>query len=142
MAESVDLLLAIGDEVGILQARHNIACTLRQMGRLSDAHRQMGQQIPAMVKFADPEMLMVLAEDYAALLAQLGAHEAATRLLGAADATRERNGTPRDGAQEREVNEPFEEVRTAMGDERWNREYEAGRNTPVEDALAASQAAQ
>jgi predicted ATPase/class 3 adenylate cyclase len=137
MHTSVPLLLQLGDELGVLQARHNMACTLRQMGRLEDAYQQMRQQISDVVKFGDAEMVMVLAEDYAALLAERGDHRPATHLLGAVDAMRQRSGTPRDPAQEREVNEPFHAARAALGDSTWEREYQVGATLAVDDALAA-----
>ena len=138
--ENIPLLLELGDELGVLLARHNMACTLRQMGRLGDAYHQMRQQISDVLRFGDAELLMVLAEDYAALLAELGDHRHATQLLGAVDAMRQRSGTLRDPAQEREVSEPFDAARAALGDGGWRREYEAGANVAVEDALAKAAA--
>jgi hypothetical protein len=135
MDTTVELLLTLGDDLGVLQARHNMACTLRQMGRLEDAYQEMHQQIPDALKFGDAEMLMVLAEDYAALLAQLGSQRHAIRLLGAVDAMRERSGALRDSAQEQEVSEPFRAARASLGDQAWMREYEAGTKRAVEVAL-------
>jgi hypothetical protein len=111
------------------------------MGRLEDAHEQMRQQIPDALRFGDAEMLMVLAEDYAALLAQIGSHRRATRLLGAVDAMRERSGVHRDPAQEQEVSEPFGAARAALGDQAWKGEYGAGSKHTVEEALVEAHAA-
>jgi hypothetical protein len=80
-------------------------------------------------------MLMILAEDFGAILAELGDYESAVRLLGAADAMRERSSHPRAPAQQVEIEEPFAKARAALDAQAWEREYERGRTTTVEDAL-------
>jgi predicted ATPase/class 3 adenylate cyclase len=133
---AVDINDALGDELDALGGRHNLACTLREMGRLDEARRQMHNQIPQFLRLAPPEILIVLAEDYGAVLAEMGTHQAAIRLLGAADAMRERNGTPRNPIQDAEIERPFAGARAALASQTWDREYELGRNMTVEQALA------
>jgi predicted ATPase len=132
-------VIALAEELGspdfVLTARHNVACTLRGMGRLEDSKAQMRALIPQALDLGEPELLMVLAEDYAAGLADLGEHEAAVRLLGAADATRDRLATPRSGVQQVEVEEPMHKTRV-LPRHRWNEIYVAGRNTDIAEALA------
>jgi len=125
-----------GDERRALRLRHNIACTLRELGRVDEAERQMRYQMPQHLQVADPTGLIVIAEDYGAVLAELGRHTDAARLLGLADATRERNGTPRPPSQENEIREPFTRARAALAPDIWEREYQLGRNMTVDDALA------
>jgi predicted ATPase/class 3 adenylate cyclase len=125
-----------GDERRALRLRHNIACTLRELGRVDEAERQMRYQMPQHLQVADPTGLIVIAEDYGAVLAELGRHTDAARLLGLADATRERNGTPRPPSQENEIREPFTRARAALAPDIWEREYRLGRNMTVDDALA------
>ena len=78
---------------------------------------------------------MVLAEDYGAVLADLGRSEHAARLLGAADAMRERHAHPRNPGQVAEIEEPFAKARTALGEESWRREYQRGHEMAIEEAL-------
>jgi predicted ATPase/class 3 adenylate cyclase len=132
---AVEINVELGDEMDALGGRHNMACTLREMGRLEEAHRQMHAQIPDIVRLAPPEQLIVLAEDYGAVLAEVGEHDHAVRLLGAADAMRERNGAPRSPTQDAEIARPFAGAREAMPPQRWRREYAAGQNMTVEKAL-------
>jgi predicted ATPase/class 3 adenylate cyclase len=124
-----------GNARGVLNQRHNMACTLREMGRLHEAHRQMGELIPEVLRLADPNLLVVVAEDYAAVLAELGHHIAATRLLASVDAMRERSGSPRLPSQQRLIAEPFAESRAALDAQTWAKEYRLGRDTTVEEAL-------
>jgi len=131
----------MGDDAGALGSRHNLACTLRLLGRLEEAHEEMRKLIPQVVKVGQFDTRTSLAEDYGALLAELGHHAAAVRLIGAADARRDHSGTHRNSGQEAEVARPFAQLRNALSTETWDREYQRGRAMTVEDALTTAYAA-
>jgi hypothetical protein len=95
----------------------------------------MHDLIPDTLKFNVAGNLMAFAEDYAAVLAELGDHSRAVRLLGAADAMHERLGTPRNPGQQGNIDEPIAKTRIALTDQHWNDEYQAGRDATVEDVL-------
>jgi predicted ATPase/class 3 adenylate cyclase len=128
-----------GDERGVLNTSHTISRTLKRMGRLRDAEREMREQIPRMVHLADPALLSELIDDYATLLAELDRPDSAARLLGAADAMRARNDFPRDPIHEVEIQEPMARAQT-RNPVSWRREYESGRAMTVEDALTHAHA--
>jgi predicted ATPase/class 3 adenylate cyclase len=130
-----------GDDIDVLRARHNIACTLRLLGRLDDAREQILELVPPMVQLGQPDGRTSLAEDFAALLVDLGDHVRAVRLIGASDANRERNGTRRSPTQEAEVHAPFAEARAALPPDVWDHEYQLGYSMTVEDALTEAYAA-
>jgi hypothetical protein len=109
------------------------------LGQPEEACRQMTKQLPQIVQLADPSSLIPVAEDYAAVLADLGEHELTVRLLGATDAMRERNGITRDPL-DTDNDEAFARARAAMPTDAWDREYQRGSHTSVEDALAEAQA--
>jgi tetratricopeptide (TPR) repeat protein len=138
---ALDSLQEQGNERVALYVRHNMACTLREMGRVDDAQQQMRDQIPQHLRVADRLMLVVVAEDYGAVLAELGNHPGAARLLGAADAMRQRIGNPRAATQENEIREAFAKARAALDADTWENHYQAGHNTTVEDALNEAHAA-
>jgi len=127
-----------GDDYGLLGARYNMACTLRLMGRLEEARLVMGEVIPQMVRVGQPYLRTSLAEDYAALLVDLGKNQAAARLIGAADARRDQDGTRRDRTQEAQVARAFADARATLPPDTWDREYQLGRAMTVEDALSAA----
>jgi hypothetical protein len=79
---------------------------------------------------------MHLAEDYAAILAELGDHSSAVRLLAAADLIHERSGIPRSRAQQAEIAGPLAKAHAAMPGQEWDTAYQQGRNTPLEDLLS------
>jgi hypothetical protein len=130
------LLLAgsLGKALEVLGIQHNMACTLRLMGRVEQAEHQMRPLIPAFLAESDPN-LMFDAEDYAAVLAELGDNERAVLLLGAADAIRERRGTPRDHRQEAEIPDAIAKARDGLSRADLNGAHQAGREVSVEDAL-------
>ncbi len=136
LADAIRISERLGDEVSVVRYRHSRACDLREMGRPDDAHAEMSALIPTLLRLADPEWLVLLAEDYAAVLAELGDHGRAARLLGAAEERRERTRTPRSAPQEDEIEEPLDKARAALPAATWEREYLVGRATTVEDALA------
>jgi predicted ATPase len=134
--EAVAIARAVGARAYILPSQHNMACTLRLMGRVEEAKEQMRSLIPQVLALNEPGLLVAAAEDYAAILADHGDHRRAIRLLGAADTLRSRIGLPRRVTQEAEIAEPIAKTRTALTAQEWTDTYQAGRNTTVEDAFA------
>ena len=132
---ALDIVLELGEEHSILICRHILACTLRESGRAREAHVLMLDLIPAALRFPSPDSLMVLAEDYGAILAEVGRSGHAARLLGAADAMRERHVHPRSPSQVVEIEVPFANARADLGEENWRREHQRGREMAIEDAL-------
>ncbi|HSS68489.1 MAG TPA: hypothetical protein VLK34_08050, partial [Nocardioidaceae bacterium] len=80
--------------------------------------------------------MMFVAEDYAAILAELGHSRSAARLLGAADALHERSGIPRLAHQEAEIAGAIAKARAMVSATDWKQAYESGRDTPVYDVIA------
>lgn len=137
--------LAIAQQLGApnwaLLDRQNVACTLRQLGRVEDAHELMRQVIPDALKLLLPYHLMTVAEDYAAVLAELGRYRLAARLLGASDAMYERTSETRDPRQQTEIADALAKARRAMSPQEWNDAYDAGRSASIDDALMEAHAA-
>ena len=101
----------------------------------------MREVIPHLLQIPNPESLVIAAEDCGAILADLGDLRQAVRLLGSAEAMRERIGAPREPVQQAEIAEPFGRARSAVTAEEWEQEYRHGCSMLVEDALADAFAA-
>jgi predicted ATPase/class 3 adenylate cyclase len=130
-----------GNEFYVSDTLYTMACILRRMGRPEDANKQMRDVIPDLLRLSYPDVLMTTAEDYGAILADLGELHHALRLLGSAEAMRERIGAPREPVQQADIEESFAKVRATMPANDWEREYQRGRNMLVEDALTEALAA-
>ena len=133
--EALGILRRLGDRPVALLLEQNQARVLKHTGRTEQAQRQMRDLIPHSLQFNEPLTLVALAEDYAAVLCELGEYPTALRLLGAADAFRARRGTPRPSAQQANLAEPIAKAHTALTDQEWETAYQAGCNTTVENVL-------
>ena len=132
--ETAELFRQAGDENMWVFARHNAACSLRELGRPEEAQREMVALFPRMVASRMPEALCVFAEDYSSVLSDLGRFEETALLIGAARAMRQRIGVPIDAPQERELEEPTDRARAALGG-RWDEVLGRGQAMTVEEAM-------
>jgi tetratricopeptide (TPR) repeat protein len=140
-AEALAIAREFEDPFAVLFQQHNMACTLRVTGRVEEANEQLHELIPLILQIDDAAFLMILAEDYAAVHAELGTYTTAAYLLGAADAMHERLGILRDPMQEEEIAESIARAKSRLSTAEWDDAYEAGRSTPVEEALTQARAA-
>jgi hypothetical protein len=122
----------------VLLTRHNTACTLQQLGRAEEAQRTMDESIPAILRLDNANLSMALAEDYAAVLTDIGDLHSAGRLLGAADAMRARLTARRDRRQDLGVTRTVAKARDALGQAEWEAAYQAGTTLTVEEALSVA----
>jgi predicted ATPase len=137
LGESQPISQELGDEAQVLICRHNIACALREMGRVDEARHIMESLIADTLKQRSPIMTIVLAEDYAAVLAE-AAHPARTaRLMGAAESARERIRVPRPAYQEAELRDAIVQAKSAISSTDWAREYARGRSETIEAVLGS-----
>lgn len=133
--EAITLAHDLEDPDAVLLFEHDAACILRETGRPADAQEAMRKSIPKVLQSGDTPLLVYLGEDYAAVLADLGDHETAVRLIGATDALRERLKSARTPSQQSQLSDTIAKTRAALNDNHWNEQYQGGRNTPLEDAL-------
>jgi len=131
-------VLRLADELGnpelAILARHNVAESLRLLGRLEEAKAQMTALIPDELRLNEPTSLTDLAEAYAAILTELGDHSRAVKLLGAADRMRQCLGTPRTQWHE-EVEVIRGKTRGALSERAWTDAYRSGTAAALEEVL-------
>jgi len=133
--EAVSVANHIGNPTTSLLAQHNMACDLLRLGRVQDAHQLMRSLVPQHLKLDLGPFLVAIAEDYAAVLVEVGLGHQAVHLIGAADAKREREDHHRDQTQQTEVADTLARARAALSTQEWDTSYEAGRGTAIRDAL-------
>jgi predicted ATPase/class 3 adenylate cyclase len=134
--DAIARYVELGDEYGAMRLRHSHACYLRLIDRADEARSEMEELIPYVLRLADASALLVLTEDYGAVLAELGQYQTAAMLLGAADMARERKGAPREPPQQAQIEPPYAAARSALAT-RWVQFYERGRRMSIEDALSS-----
>jgi tetratricopeptide (TPR) repeat protein len=114
---------------------HSIALVLRRLGRLNEAHELMSTNLREWMHAESNLNLASDAEDYSALLGDVGFVTWIPVLLGAADAVHEHSGWARDGRQTSQVTSAIAAARATMNSEEWAAAYRRGRNMTVRDAL-------
>jgi hypothetical protein len=132
--EATALAVAAGDELIANGSQYQIACALRHLGRPEDANREFQAIGQMLLAERDPLGDAELAEDYAAVLIELGRWEEAGLLMGAAEAARERLNVPREAAQQQDLDGALEAARLELGP-RWDSLLDEGRALPVEELL-------
>jgi predicted ATPase len=140
-AAALSIVLDLGKEWSALRIRVAMAGILRRLNRPRDAHEQLTEHIPRVLRFADAGMLIYVAETYGMMLAELGDYEHAVRLLGAADAGRDRVGMQRVEYERRELAECFGKVRANLAERLWDQMYDAGQKLTVRDVLGEAHSA-
>jgi predicted ATPase/class 3 adenylate cyclase len=135
--EAVLLAMEAGDRTSEINCRHNSACTLRMLGQVVEAEAMMRNVIPASLAVHEEFRLVSLAEDYAAILAELGDDRHAAQLLGVADAWHRVENTPRSAIQEREILGAIDAARARLSVEIWDGAHHEGEGTTIDDALLA-----
>ena len=113
----------------------HVATVLRLLGRLDEAAALMRDVIAQLLDANAPGALSGTAEEYALLLADLGHHVAAAKLLGAAHAADERQGTASSAEQAAEVADVTAKARNSLPNAQWQAAYQAGRDVPIDAAL-------
>jgi hypothetical protein len=111
---------------------------LRALGRSSEAHAAMLEHLPDIVKFAEPGKQIIAAEDFAVLLAEKGDVVTAARLIGSADALRERLNYARFRTYDAQIGRPMAAARRTLAAGEWDRAYRQGRQTPLAQALTGA----
>jgi hypothetical protein len=124
-----------GNPYTTLTDEHNVACTLRMLGRLQEAYAMQRPLILTALAMNVTGNLMACAEDFAAMLAEVGDARRAAMLLGAADARHEEVGHPRLAQQESEIAPEIDKARAALEPAACDEAYAAGQATPIREAL-------
>jgi predicted ATPase/class 3 adenylate cyclase len=136
--EAVEVARQMGDLVAVSDSQQNLSCTLRMLGRPEEAERMMRQVIPVALAHQDAQNAATLAEDYAAILADLGHDVLAARLIGAAEGWHQESGLPASNTQLDEIAGAIGRARARLAQAEWDHHYRAGHDAWVEDELAAA----
>lgn len=132
--EAADDARRYGFEVLESTARHNMACSLRELGDAEQAEELMRAGIPVVFAARSVSDAMYLIEDYALVLIDLQRFEDAALLLGSAAALRERLKIAVKPHETAERQEPHARAQEALS-ERWTALHAEGGRLPLEEAF-------
>jgi len=128
----------LADEIGhvkfALNARGNMACSLRELGRPEEALRQFQAIGAEVLSVGDPRNTVSVAEDVACVLIALERLREAGHLLGAVEALRRRTGLTRPQVQEREI-APVLELAQQTSPDAWAAYLAEGRALELESTF-------
>ena len=123
-----------GNQMAIGMGHHTVAQVARLQGRHADAVAHYGAALKMGREFGDTAALTEPLQGIAAVAVAAGDIERGVRLLGANEAIRERlgGGPPPEWIH---LGDPFTPAREALGDEAYEKAWQAGRALSVEDAV-------
>jgi predicted ATPase/class 3 adenylate cyclase len=133
--EALEIAKRTGNPFAAMTDQHNVACTLRMLGRVDEAYAMMRPLVPASLAINVTSNVMSTAEDFGAILAELGDSTRAAFLLGAADARHEEVGQGRLPQQDLEIAEAFDKARATVSAAEWDEAYGRGYRTPIREAV-------
>jgi len=131
--------LALQRELG-LKGRTGTLISLgdlaRQTGDLNAARALLSESISLCRELGGQRSLAFALEGFAHLAQAEGRNERAVRHFGAADALREKLGTPRGSTDSVETDRALADLRAALGEDVFTRDWEAGRAMDADEAAA------
>ena len=139
--EALEVARELGTPTSVVMDNQNIACTLRLLGRADEANDVVRGIVSDAIRINMQANLVYLAEDYGAILAEVGHSRLAGSLLGAADATRERAHLARPPLQWAEIEAAMAQARAALSAEDWDEAYAVGKATSIDIVIARAYAA-
>ncbi len=137
-SENLAIRQKLGDRRGEGLARHNLVSPCVALGDYASARENLIEVFPAALELEDVYLAALALENTSELATRFGATAHAARLRGAAAELREQVGITLSARAVEERDEILDRLRAALGDERFDREWETGRRFGLEES--ASQA--
>ena len=137
LKEAVAINTALGDSWGLTAALINLGDVHRAEGDLAAARSCFAESLRLAVSIEDKESIAFALEGAAGVAAASHDGDRAARLWGAADALREAIGTPRPpGTGAEDVAADLARTRVELGEEAFDRAWQAGRGAALEQSMA------
>jgi predicted ATPase/class 3 adenylate cyclase len=137
-AESLEIQQEIGDQRGRAWSLHWLGAIARDQG---DVERAAALERKGMILFRDQRNqagIIGSLRGLAEIAAARGDSKRAARLFGAAEALRERSGTPLQPSERADYDSALAAIRTALGEEAFAAAWAEGRAMSLEEAVRAA----
>jgi predicted ATPase len=135
LEEALALAERRGDPMATAAGHHSVAQVARLDGRLDEAAAHYRQALGYAQELGDAASMSEPLQGLAAVAIATGDTDRGVRLLGANDAIRERlgGGPPPEWLR---LGDPLTDARRSLGDEAYQRAWDAGRELRVDEAVA------
>ena len=127
--------MARGDQWGVAVTNANVTMALLRTEGPDQARRHLGEFAADAVSLGDQELSITIVELFACVLSELGAAAVVGRLMGAADAQRERLGMPRPSLDTVRLDESLPKAMELLPPGEWEGAYAAGQGLTVDEAV-------
>lgn len=134
--EALDLARRIDDTFGIAVNLYNLGNCVVELGDVAGAILRYNEALALTGQLGERHLASRVLDRLGIALHLAGNARAAARLIGAADCLREAIGDTLFADEAANLNQRFQEVRTALGDDAYAAFYESGRSLPFEQAAA------
>ena len=135
LEEALQLAVDKGNMVDEVDTGHSLAKIVHHEGHLVDAERLMRAALRQAVSICDEFDLTASADDYSALLADLGRNADAARLFAATNVWYADHDVTRSRQDEVDTFPALDAARAALPREEWQAAYDEGAATPLREAL-------
>jgi tetratricopeptide (TPR) repeat protein len=138
LQEMLTLSNELGNRMGNLWTRVHIGHVAVRAGDLAEAHTVLAETTRSFQQDGNTIGVVFAVEGAAGLAAAVGKPERAARLLGWADAHRERISNPRPFMEQAHMDQVMAACLARLGEVAFSDEYEAGKQMTLNDAVAFS----
>jgi class 3 adenylate cyclase/tetratricopeptide (TPR) repeat protein len=140
LEEAVALQREVGDKHNLATGLNNLGNVMRTRGQFGQAGRLYAESLVLNRELGDNWQLAYLFEDIGVLAAMRESYSAAFRLLGAADALRDRLHAPLSDVERAKLEGLLSGPRAAAGDDAFAEALAAGRGLEADDAVSLAYA--
>jgi predicted ATPase/DNA-binding SARP family transcriptional activator len=135
--QCLEIARQIGDQTQAAVSHLNTAAALQELGRLTQAREMLEELFVTYDQQLATDQTIAAAESYACILSDLGLHRSAARLMGAADAMRDRLAVPRPARFRDELRVVMTRGRKELSRNGWEATYAEGRAQDLQEAIRA-----
>jgi tetratricopeptide (TPR) repeat protein len=136
LQKNIDDLEKTGNRMGVLWGRARLAQAALREGNVAEAHQILVETIENFHTSVNKNGLTFALDQMASLYVTINKHEAAARLIGWSDATRQEIGDPRPRIEQDKLNQDIAEIKGKIGAAAYETAYTAGQDLTLNEAAA------
>jgi predicted ATPase len=136
LQKNIDDLEKTGNRMGVLWGRARLAQAALREGNVAEAHQILVEPIENFHTSVNKNGLTFALDQMASLYVTINKHEAAARLIGWSDATRQEIGDPRPRIEQDKLDQDIAAIKGKIGAAAYETAYTAGQDLTLNEAAA------